>query len=202
MAVALAESRARAWDVQRGAQGAFKLEQTQVLLILEFAFLFATLLVWFAKRRDEAHVLDLQTPAKRPGDKRYGVNRRASKDLRETARAVPIPWGWPNCAGYRWRRGRLTASEALQLFADTLSAERQLVSAAANDPSFTASIRSQIEDRYHPAGRDAGQWEPALPEIPEDIWMLGPAAESRAAAGRQLRIAKQGVRELRRPWGW
>jgi len=38
--------------------------------------------------------------------------------------------------------------------------------------------------------------------VDEDIWYVGPVAETRAAADTMYRHNLHEVRELRAPWGW
>lgn len=183
-------------------QGAFEVQPSYTLLFLEFGFLAVTLVVWFIRRREESQSVSVVGgPAEVAKIVRRQTRRlRAGED--ERMRQVPIPWGWPNCTRYRGRRSDRTMSEALHGFVDVLFREKQLVSEAAADPRIVNSIRALIEDRHHRVDREQAVNGTGTAPVDEDIWFVGPVAETRAAANSKYRSNLHEIRELRAPWGW
>jgi hypothetical protein len=181
--------------------GAFEVQPSYTLLFLECLFLGVTLAVWFARRREETRNLTVAGGAVAPFAPPPRRRGRGGDDHR--MREVPIPWGWPNCRFYRGKRSRRSMSESLHYFADVLFREKQLVSDVGPDPRITDSIRALIEDRYRPVARSPIAEAAAVrPLADEDIWYVGPVAETRAAADLKYRTNLHEVRELRAPWGW
>lgn len=178
------------------------MQPSYTALFLEIMFLSVTLVIWFIRRRDEnQNVAVVGGPADIQPIIRRRVRRvRAGED--ERMRNVPIPWGWPNCTHYRRGRSERTLTESLHNFADVLFREKQLVSEAASDPRIVNSIRALIEDRHHRVNRDQAVDAEGRPLVDEDIWFVGPVAETRAAADEQYRGKLHEIRELRAPWGW
>jgi hypothetical protein len=177
-------------------------QPSYTLLFLEILFLGVTLAIWFARRREENRGLGLGGGPVSAASAPSRTNRRPCGRTNDALREVPIPWGWPNCVDYRGKRNKRSASESLHYLADVLFTEKQLVSNAVVNPRIVNSIRALIEDRYRPVDRDQ-QLVVELPaHVDEDIWYVGPVAETRAVADRQYRSNLHEVRELRAPWGW
>lgn len=183
-------------------QGAFEVQPSYTLLFLELVFLGVTLAVWFVRRREEGRGLAIGGGPAPAIVERTRAIRRSRSRANGALRDVPIPWGWPNCNRYRGTQRKRTASESLHYLADVLFTEKQLVSKSAVDPRVVRSIRALIEDRHHPVDRREELVLAAPAQADEDIWYVGPVAETRAAADRQYRTNLHEIRELRAPWGW
>jgi len=179
------------------------MQQPYFLLTIEFLFLISTLVLWWVRRREDSRYIDLQSNLAQPLSEKQKALRRAGKSLHEADCEVPIPWGWPNCANYRGRRKNRTASESLYMLADVLFKEKQLISEAPVNPRIKNSFRALIEDAHHPVNRNQDITKPTGQDgLPDDIWYIGPIAETRRIAEDKLRFAKQAVHEIKTPWGW
>ncbi len=203
------------------------------LLVLEAVVLLLLVSIWLLKtrlanRRFKAH-------ARREAQLRReaGAGRSANgasdprldpRAVREAARHIPIPWGWPNHELQDYR----TVSEQVAELGQRLVRRREVARSRFNDPRVANSFRALIEDRYQRVDRlvmpaityekvkaprlrdpnlepdqmdDFGQQQSimngrALPDVGRVV-SVRPAAAAKKPASEPVRIEN-----IRRPWGW
>ena len=102
-------------------------------------------------------------------------------------RSVPVPWGWPGHAEHTTDKSHASlnasevhgVSESLHRFADRLLSEKQTVENGEYVLKKDASIKALLEDRY---GRVRKKTRPSPVRAKPPV--------------------KEGLREIKTPWGW